>query len=365
MLSLGGEDARELSQVLESPGGFAWWYADLVDLEGRALVLIWSYGLPFLPGSRANPRPLERPSISLATYENGRCGFYLLQTYAQQEARIDDDGSMRLGGSRFRLRREGDDAMLEADLDLAIPGGGRVTGQIRTRGARCRAPVAEAALRTQRWSPIMAAAQGSAQLDWQGGVGFRLMGRAYVDSNTSPVPLPCLNIAAWRWGRVALPDRELIYYVLDSAEPHTPSVQLVLEVLSDGRLIRHRASSHWFGARRSVFGLAFHQGLRLSSASGLDVELRFTAVVDEGPFYLRFLVEATSRQGERGAGIAELVAPERVDRPWQRPFIRMRTHATDAPNSIWLPLFSGPAQGRARRLWEHWLPTRAAHGVAP
>jgi hypothetical protein len=164
---------------------------------------------------------------------------------------------------------------------------------------------------------------------------------------------------------VALPERELIYYVLDSTLAQTPSVQLVLEVLADGRLIRHRASSHWFGARRSVFGLPFHRGLRLSSASGLDVELRFADLVDDGPFYLRFLVQATTRQGQRGAGVAELVAPEQVDRPWQRPFIRMRTHATDARNSIWLPLFSGPAQGRARRLWEHWLPTRAAHGVAP
>jgi hypothetical protein len=365
MLNLAREDALDLSQVLETPGGFAWWYADLVDVQGRALVLIWSYGLPFLPGSRANPRPLERPSISLATYEGGRCSFYLLQTYARQEARLDDDGSMRLGSSRIRLSREGDDAILEAELDLPIPGGGRVTGQVRARGARCRIPCVGDEPSSQRWAPIMAAAEGRVQLAWQGGPGFRLTGRVYVDSNTSPVPLSGLHIAAWRWGRVALPERELIYYVLDSADARAPALQLVLEVLADGRLIRHRASSHWFGARRSVFGLQFHRGLRLSSASGLDVELRFTDVVDEGPFYLRFLVEATTRQGQRGVGVAELAAPEQVDRPWQRPFIRMRTHATDAPNSIWLPLFSGPAQGRARRLWEHWRPTRTAQGVAP
>jgi hypothetical protein len=87
--------------------------------------------------------------------------------------------------------------------------------------------------------------------------------------------------------------------------------------------------------------------------------------VDEGPFYLRFLVDAATRENQRGRGIAEQVAPEQVDRSWQRPFIRMRTHATAAPNSIWLPLFSGPREGRSRRLWEHWLPTRAAQGVTP
>ena len=51
-----------LRGVLDTPG-FAWWYLDVVDAEGTGLVLIWSFGLPFLPDpvARAGDR-LDLPS---------------------------------------------------------------------------------------------------------------------------------------------------------------------------------------------------------------------------------------------------------------------------------------------------------------
>jgi carotenoid 1,2-hydratase len=39
-----------------------------------------------------------------------------------------------------------------------------------------------------------------------------------------------------------------------------------------------------------------------------------------------------------------------VDLDLHRPFVRMRVHRTEAPSSFWLPLFSGPREGRWRRL---------------
>ena len=71
--------------ALQRPGGFAWWYLDLVDDNGYGLVLIWAWGLPFLPGLARDARrgqpslPRERPAISFALYEGGRCTCYLLQ----------------------------------------------------------------------------------------------------------------------------------------------------------------------------------------------------------------------------------------------------------------------------------------------
>ena len=77
------------------------------------------------------------------------------------------------------------------------------------------------------------------------------------------------------------------------------------------------------------------------------------SLVDDGPFYLRFLVDAEDGvNGCRGRGFAERVVPANVDRPWQRPFVRMRTFATDGDNSMWLPLFSGPRSGRLRAALE-------------
>jgi hypothetical protein len=366
MLSLASESSQELALALASPGGFAWWYADLVDDEGRALVLIWSFGLPFLPGSRAGALPAQRPAVALAAYEGGRCSLYLLQTYDPSTASVEGEGRVRLGASRFQLTPSGNEVTLEAELDVPLPGGAALRGVVRARGRRCQAPgPSGASASPQRWAPTLAAAAGHAELHTTCGSAFRLRGRAYVDGNSSPLPLHELGIASWRWGRVALPGRDLIFYFVDAEQRGTDPVRLVLEIDGAGRLVEHHASSHWVGAGRDAFGLRFHRGLRLSSPTGLDVELRFSPPIDRGPFYLRFMAQVETRRGERGRGLAELAVPSQVDRAWQRPFIRMRTHATEGPNSVWLPLFSGPADGRVRRWLTQRLPARTVPGVAP
>ena len=75
-------------RALDVPGGFLWWYVDLVDDHGDGLVLIASFGLPFLPGlldaaRRGAPlAPRERPALSLALYRGGKTSFYVLDVPA-------------------------------------------------------------------------------------------------------------------------------------------------------------------------------------------------------------------------------------------------------------------------------------------
>ena len=63
---------------MRSPGGFTWFYVDIVDDQGQGATLIWSWGLPFLPGYAAASRagrpqlPIERPSVNLVVYGGGR-----------------------------------------------------------------------------------------------------------------------------------------------------------------------------------------------------------------------------------------------------------------------------------------------------
>jgi hypothetical protein len=188
---------------------------------------------------------------------------------------------------------------------------------------------------------------------------FDLVGRAYADSNGSHEPLHALGIDSWRWGRVAFPKGELIYYLVDSSRADAAGVQWILEVFPDGTMRQHQAEVCWQGARQSIYGLGWHERLRISSPTGLDATLRLSPPVDDGPFYQRFLVDAEDQHGQYGKGFAEHVCPDRVDNPWQRTFVRMRTHATDAQNSIWLPLFSGPRKGRLARLVAHWLRSKS------
>jgi hypothetical protein len=363
MLSLAAEHAGDLPRILQCRGGFAWWYADLVDDRGNGVVLIWAFGLPFLPGARRAAPAGSRPCVSLAVYEAHRPSFYLLQTYPAGAAQLQEPGLLRLGASSFRLQRDARAARLEVALDLPLPSGDRLTGSMHAYGAPCRVEAESGA--AHRWSPILAATAGEAQLCFGGGDAFALAGRAYADSNSSSQPLQELGIGDWCWGRVALPGRELIYYLVYPAQPGAAPVALLLEALPDGTLVRHAVEARWSGPRRSIYGLRWHEQLSLASAAaGLELELRFVALVDDGPFYLRFLVDAHGARLGRGVGVAERVAVRQVDRAWQRPFVRMRTHATHGANSIWLPLFSGPVRGRGRRMLQHWLVGAREQGAA-
>lgn len=188
---------------------------------------------------------------------------------------------------------------------------------------------------------------------------LNLHGRAYFDGNTSTVPLDQLGIARWRWGRLALRDREVIYYLVDPCEParalsgaHEPQHWAVV-VDGEGNMSRHRICAiEQEGERRSLYGPRYHRRLRLRSEDGeVDISVRYRAPAENGPFYLRFLtVGQCHRSGEQAAGTAELLLPDKVDLAWQRPFVRMRHHAIGGRNSIWLPLFNGPRRTRIRRL---------------
>ena len=54
----------EDDRLPEAPGGFCWWYVDLVDERGDGAVLIWGFALPFLEPPTALPAA-ERPFVNL------------------------------------------------------------------------------------------------------------------------------------------------------------------------------------------------------------------------------------------------------------------------------------------------------------
>ena len=221
VLHLATENLEEVANLMRREGAFAWWYVDLVDDRGRGLVLIGSFGLPFVPGSRACPRPIDRPSLALSLYDHGRSVFYALQTFEPDEASLSPSGRMTFGRSRIDLRTASGVAHLAAELDLDVPGGGRLRGTVSASGPRCVTPsdaTAGVESGAHRWAPILVAQRGRASLSTSGGETFDLDGRVYVDSNGSVEPLHELGIDDWRWGRVAMPDREIIYYFVDPVD---------------------------------------------------------------------------------------------------------------------------------------------------
>lgn len=350
--------------LLAKPGAFAWWYVDLVDEHGDGLVLIWSWGLPFLPGLAGAARrgraqaPGDRPSLNLAVYQGGQARFYLLQEMDPGEARWDPAADhWSFGDSRIRLERGADGVRhLHIDLDCPVPGvPDRLTGRVEVTGRERIHDGPLAGDPRHAWTPLMTACPGRATLRC-GAWSADIRGRAYHDRNSGVQPMHTLGIDRWWWGRLAFPGRELIYYHL-VPEDHAEGVQtLVVEIDEQGRTrLATDARVEIQQTRRSIYSLSWTTALRFWDPDGQEVQVRMTAGVDDSPFYQRLLIEG-SCAGQTGRGVAELVVPDAIDPDWMRWLVGMRVHHTGGDNSFWLPLFSGPRAGRPGRVLGQLLP---------
>lgn len=365
MIALCSADRAPDRAVLHSPGGFTWFYVDLVDDRGQAATVIWSWGLPFLPGYAGAARagrpelPLHRPSVNVVVYGRGRERFYLLSELRPEDCEWSEDGrSWRLGGCSFTWTDApggngvGLTRTLRANLDLALPTGGRVTGRLRLSGplrrdAGDRATIADQ-VSTHTWTPILTG-PGHLELNTPGNT-LRVEGRGYHDRNSAEQPLHGLGIRKWWWGRVALPGRDLIFYQLIPSAPGASPRDLVIELAADGSCrTREDAGLQVGRLRRSAWGLRWPASATFADPDGRPVRVDVSALLDNGPFYHRYLLHGRCG-AEEGFGIGENVVPDRVDSNLLRPLVRMRVHRAGGPNSMWLPLFSGDSDGRWRRL---------------
>lgn len=349
MLSLAPAIAPPLLPA--SRGGFSWWYVDLSAGPGSGAVLIWARRLPFVPSPPGADGTEGELSVVLAVYEGGKEVFYALQCGAQD--RPLGRHRLAIGDSVFRCSSSGGTVELAAHLDMVVPSVGRVRGTLDVIGPRA-CPVQGGASHGQLdWSPVVLHGSGRAELSWPGG-GASLGGSAYFDGNSATAPLGTLGIRDWRWGRVSFADRTVSYFSLTSSDPGRARATTLLESDASGATRTTHASAEFRDGALGWFGLRRGERARIAGGdTALDIVL--ADQVEDGPFYQRYLVEARDERGAIGRGIAERVAPERLDASWHRPLVNMRIERVGKPTSTFLPLFCGPSRSRVRRLFASWM----------
>ncbi|MEZ4235953.1 MAG: hypothetical protein R3F59_07270 [Myxococcota bacterium] len=325
-------------------GGFAWWYLDLVDEAGDGVVAIVSLGLPFLPGyassARAGraPEARERPSVCLAVVRGGRPWFWALHETDPEDVRW-EPGLVRLGGSRFEVRIDGDRVSARGVLQGQLP---RCPwrAELEVEGPLRRPSLGEPRSAAHEWTVLTAVARGSASVR-ACDRDLTVTGRAYLDRNTGDRWLGALDCADWTWGRLALPEAERIWYVATAGDGVAHSRSVTIDARGHTEVVEGRASV--VGWRRTAWGLAVPTAVAVDR----DLVVPFGAPLDDSPFYARFLVA-----GGGGRGVAEVCRPGAIDAAWFRPLLRMTVCNDRAPaqNSVWLPLFGGTRAGRLARL---------------
>lgn len=344
MIAIGPSHIPFTEGLRDVPGALVWWYVDLVDDDGNGAVCIWSFGLPFLPGVCSAARsgqpvpPRVRPSFNLAVYERGRPAFYSLIEVPESDASWDGE-ACRFGNSTFVSRVDGDDVEVDVKFDATLSGPRLpLTGTLTVRGPRVRG-LGEARNVAHSWEPLsMGSAKGALDIRC-GGYAAQVSGRAYHDRNGGEKPLTAIGLESWRWGRIALAEREVVFSVPDGEGPST-----VITIERDGtarsrsvsnpRALDHGAA--WFGPR-------WPRRLELPTPDGVLV-VEQIHLVDDSPFYQRCLVRG-SFDGASGPGTSERVLVDRIDAAWMRPLVRMRVDR-GSDSSMWLPLFNGPRRTR-------------------
>lgn len=362
MIEIAGAAQAVDPGLLRAPGGFLWWYADVVTPGGDGAVLIWSYGLPFLPGYADAARrgraqlPIGRPSVNLVVYRRGVPVFYLLQEHAP--APVDEQSLsdiQRIGGCTFRRRVDAGRCTLDAVLDCSLPGTtDRLAGTFRLSGTARRGDGASVAASEHLWTPLTGPCEAEVDLSVGGKPLGLIRGRGYHDRNGGRVPLHDLGIERWMWGRLPFAGHERIYYLLWPREAGREMIATGVIIGADGRTERVPLEVELGRERMTFGGLRRPERIVLRHEGREWLTVRHTVVSDAGPFYLRLLSEGFV-DGETVTGWSELVHPDRVDLARHRPFVRMRVHHPAGSNSPWLPLFTGPRAGRPARLVRQWL----------
>lgn len=343
-------------ETLDTPGGFAWWYADILDDDGNGVVAIWSYGLPFLPGYAAAARagapqiPRTRPSINVSVYRDRRMVCYLLQEFPEGASTWDGD-EWRFGDTTVTSTSKDGRRVLSIDLDCPLPATvERLRGRIEIAGAERSASNDAAWGGLHDWSLLTAGAAGRCELR-VGAERFVVQGRGYHDCNGGRVPLHDTGIREWTWGRLpSAGGTDRIYYVLwpNDGPPEAHGYAFG----HDGAFTRVPIDVSVERSGRGRAGLTHPMRLVMRHDGHLWLDVSTDGVVDDGPFYVRHFVRSAT--GELGLG--EFCRPDRVDLAMHRPLVRMRVHCVGGENSMWLPLFTGPRRGRLSRLLAQWRP---------
>lgn len=411
MLSLDDPDRDVDRRCVTSPGGFAWWYAEVSDGRGNGVVVIWSFGLPFLPqggggSQQSRAEPLSRPSVNVAVYRDGAEAMYALHEVAPEQARWEPrrGGAVerwRVGDCSFTARREGAQTELHVELDLPVSGGDRMRGELRLTGRTARwtgeRRAADATggavapeMPAHRWTPMVGAAFATARVRC-GAERAAVTGRAYHDRNAAPVPLDALGIDTWMWGRASTGDRDRVFYGLWPKGGGEPTV-LAYELRSGGEIVERRDMTLAArGGGRTVWGMPTGRQVTLKRPGERAPWLTLAQAhrVDDGPFYTRDLCAVAggvenqepnerhdphvpSPQAARARGLGgrpaevhgtlEIIRPDRIHLARFRPLVRMRVSHSSRPNSVWLPLFEGDRRTRWQRLWRSW---RSPAGARP
>lgn len=311
-------DARDAWRDLRGTGAHEWWYFDAIDAAAnRAMTVIFFRGIPF---SGVRQRHLADdadayPAVAFALTGATRCEAYLVNLH--RTVAIDDDRlGIIIGANRASLRN----GVYTIAIDDELLDGRAVRASItfRTRGD---SELADAAAGAEHlWIPAAIDCDVEASIAIAGEEPIVFRGRGYHDHNVGCAPLH-EAVREWRWGRAHFRDHTIVFYESDRNELHGARIEDV-------------------ELARNIYGAVYAKRLRVHAPRGV-YDVTQSRIIDNGPFYIRFLSRFRAPDGEEVRGFSEVLRPRALRWRWFWPLLDTRVR----------PAGSGELLGRRITQW--------------
>jgi len=305
--------AHDHDHQLDGNGAYEWWYVDALSPDGEwGVVVILFRGMPMSPAylddiDLGKGAPLDHCGYAVSVYHRTKRVAFAFREIPASDLHVPDhvfdvDTTLVDVPTSIRVRVEIQGTAL-TDSGSSTSDHGWVLVAPRVK-ARVELALAENGI-------TMAAAS------WKG--------LAYRDHNFGPRPLHA-DFKDWLWGRVHAEDRTFVY--LATPQAATP-FQFCGEIregateLLPWTDLRIETDHH----RPTIMGLVAPRRVTVVGTDPNGHQARLICqnryVVEDGPFYQRYLSEWSLDGIPVGRGTSEYMNAARLGDRWIRPFLRL------------------------------------------
>jgi carotenoid 1,2-hydratase len=320
---------------LKVAGSYEWWYFDALSRsEKYSFVAIWYCGFPFSPyyvhrynrwnsgrrGSPSQPLPLEHTAFSFNLYvEQNEVINFIKESDHNSFAASKTSPEGRFEKNHFAYNAA--ENCYDLAIDFIMPTKKRkVSARLTFRVMPTSYDVGNLSSGERFHNWVLAAPKCSVtgtldvtNLSDRTTEHIDFDGSGYHDHNFGTVPMET-DIQDWHWGRVHSGAIDLVYYNISYKDASRQPFRFLMFSENDKLLF----SSNQLGSTTRNYSrklwLRYPERLTMTG-SDLQFEAHQLNVLDNGPFYMRFLSEYKLVFGGKHynfKGISEFLRPERI-----------------------------------------------------
>ncbi|RNC85401.1 MAG: hypothetical protein ED557_01095 [Balneola sp.] len=316
--------------------GYEWWYFDGLSFDKQ-----WSFVIIFYEGNPFSPRYIEAlrdeeatpdqfPAISISVYHKDKPEYYSFVEYKPGSFHWnEEEGSARIGSNFFQWKQ--DHKSLEYRLLIAqqLDSNHSIQANLLFKSTELSEGLIEHSSDDRHfWNLLQPRAEvtGSIILEGRRDHSVLFNGVGYHDHNTGYEPLKD-SFEDWYWGRIHFPQYTLVYYIMNglNGKQQHEAWLISKEEQIISRTFENLELSDF---SKTKLGLNSARSIRLGSGD-TSITLNQSRVLDNGPFYQRFLADATLTDQEgsfKAKGITEYIKPDRIyeEKYWWMVRMRLR-----------------------------------------